>query len=328
MITDDRLFDQLYTDGLISDASFDKIKQRQLNPLYSVHWEAKTALYTGIAALTTGLGILIYKNIDSIGHQVILILIALITAGCFAYCFKYKKPFRAGKVPAPSTFFNYVLLLGTLSMLIFTGYLQYQYRVFGSHYGLATFIPMVALFCIAYGFDHVGILNMAITNLGIWLGVSVSLKQLLAYNTFNNSAVIYTYLGFGLLLLLAAWLTQREKIKPHFKFSYEHYGLHVCFITLLAGYSFHYDARTALLWPAGLLLLAAIAFKDAYRQKIFYFLVLVLLYGYIAIGCLVARLLFNFDNFDGISGLFLYLILSATGLIYLMIRINKKLKAA
>src|SRR6185312_13904089 len=140
----DHLYENLHADGLISDKSFEKIKQKQ--DLFSVHWEVKTLLYLGVLLLTTGLGILIYENIDTIGHKVVLALIALICTGCFVYCFKMVLPFSSEKVKSPNTWFDYILLLGSLSLLTFIGYLQYEYKVFGTNYNLATLIPMLMLF--------------------------------------------------------------------------------------------------------------------------------------------------------------------------------------
>jgi hypothetical protein len=325
--TEAGIYEQLHTDGIISDSSFEKIKVSRLTTLFSIHWEIKTILYLGIMLLTGGIGILIYKNIDSIGHQVILLLIALLSGGCFSYCFKHKKPFSPAKVQTPNTFYDYVLLLGTISLVIFVGYLQYQYNVFGSNYGLATFIPMLALFYIAYSFDHIGILNMAIANLGIWMGVSVTPKQLLAAGTFNNQSIIYAYLGFGLILLALAWLSQRFILKKHFKFSYQHYGIHVSLIALLAGYVFNYYYYY-LIWLVGLFILSAIIYKDAYKEKSFYFILLTVLYSYIAFSCLFVRAMVSFNDVGAFYLLFLYFIGSAVGLILLLIHLNKKLKAS
>jgi hypothetical protein len=322
---DYELYKNLHSEGVISAESLNKIEQRHNHPMFSVHWELKTLLYVAILLLTTGLGILVYKNIDSIGHQVILLFIALICAGCFAYCFKFKKPFHSTKVTAPNSFFDYILLLGTISFLIFVGYLQYQYNVFSTNYGMATFIPMLVLFYIAYDFDHAGILNMGITNLGIWMGISVTPKQLLAYHNFNSQTIIYTYLGFGFILLIAAWLTEKYAFKKYFKFSYQHYGIHVCFIALLAGYFFNYDKGTSMLWLLGLFALAAVIFNDAYKQRSFYFLLLVILYSYIGLSSLVIRAL---ASTEAISLIFTYFIFSSGGLAYLLIYLNKKLKAA
>jgi hypothetical protein len=324
----DDLYRQLHADGLISDTSYSKINQQRLNLLFSVHWEIKTILYLGIMMLTGGIGILVYKNIDTIGHQVILGFLALLCAGCLTYCFKHKKPFSPAKVQTPNTFFDYVLLLGTISLVTFVGYLQYQYTIFGNNYGMATFIPMLALFYIAYSFDHIGILNMAIANLGVWMGVSVTPKHLLLVGNFDSQSIIYTYLSLGLLLLLLAWLSQKFIVKKHFKFSYEHYGIHVSFVSLLAGYFFNYESASSMLWLLGLFALAAALYYDALREKSFYFLLLTVLYTYFAISCILVRTLIAFNDVGAFYLLFMYFIGSAVGLIFLLIHLNKKIKTA
>jgi hypothetical protein len=321
-------YQQLHTDGLIGDESFAKITHREQNPLLSVHREVKAILYLGILLLTTGLGILIYKNIDTIGHQVILLLIAAISGGCFAYCFKNKRPFSTGKAQSPSAFFDYILLLATITFVTFIGYLQYQYNIFGSNYGLATFIPMLALFYIAYSFDHIGILTMAIINLGVWMGVSVTPKQLILAGTFSSQPVINTYLTFGLLLIAAALASQKLMFKSHFKFTYYHYGVHVTFISLLAGYFFNYRTGAPLLWILGVFILAGVVFKDAYKHKQFYFLLLTTLYSYFAFSCLLVQMLDHAINSDLLGLLFLYFTITPVLLIIFLIKLNKKLKSA
>ncbi|MBC7961215.1 MAG: DUF2157 domain-containing protein, partial [Vallitaleaceae bacterium] len=142
-------YDDLLARGLLSENTFNRIKQKHAAGLFSLFWELKTLLYIGVSLLSTGLGILIYKNIDSIGHQVVLAAIASLCAGCFYWCNKHKMPFSYQRVESSGAFIDYILLLGTLSFLTFVGYLQVQYEVFGLHYGMATFIPMVVLFFIA-----------------------------------------------------------------------------------------------------------------------------------------------------------------------------------
>ena len=113
------LFDQFHKEGLISDLSLQKIKQQEAARLFSVHWEVKTILYLGILLLTGGLGILIYKNIDTIGHQAIITAIGLLCIGCFIYCERKKLPFTKTRVPAPNSYCDYILLLGGLSLITF-----------------------------------------------------------------------------------------------------------------------------------------------------------------------------------------------------------------
>ena len=82
------LLEQLHADGLVLPESYAKIKWKQQHILISVHWEIKTLLYLGVLLLSAGFSILVYKNIATIGHQVILLFIALVCSGCFFYCFK------------------------------------------------------------------------------------------------------------------------------------------------------------------------------------------------------------------------------------------------
>ncbi|QHS54125.1 DUF2157 domain-containing protein [Mucilaginibacter sp. 14171R-50] len=320
------IYNKLHADAYISDNSFENLGQKHTKKLFSVHWELKILLYLGVMLLTAGLGILVYKNIDTIGHQAVLAFIALVSIGSFAYCFKFKPPFSWGKVKAPNTGFDYILLLGSISMVTFIGYLQYQYNVFGLSYGLATFVPMLLLFFLAYYFDHLGILSMAIAALALWMGVSITPKTLLAYGTFNSSEIISTYVVLGLMLLAAAYITQRFDIKKHFKFSYHHYGVHVTFIALLAGYFDRYDTALSVLWIVMLLALAVYIYLDAYKERSFYFILLTILYSYFALSCLLVRLLYALMREGSIYLLLMCFIGSAIGLIFLLINVNKSLK--
>jgi hypothetical protein len=78
------IFEQLHKQNFISQEELDKIKQQQ--PV-SVHWDVCTCLYFGIFLVTTALGILVYKNIDTIGHTAIVSAIGILCAVCFVYCF-------------------------------------------------------------------------------------------------------------------------------------------------------------------------------------------------------------------------------------------------
>eukprot|EP01133_Synstelium_polycarpum_P011260 gene11260-13141_t len=293
------LLKRLHQQGLISVSSFEKIEQKHQNSLFSLHWELKTLLYLGVMLLSTGLGIVIYQNIDTIGHQVILLIIALISGGCFFYCFKNRKPFSRALVKSPGSMFDYLLLLGSLSFLTFVGYIQYQYQIFGTNYGLATFFPMVVLFFLAYEFDHLGILSLGITNLALWMGVSVTPKQLLMSINYNSQQIVYVYLLLGLLLLAAAFLSSRYDFKKHFGFTYMHFGAHVAFISMLCAYFIYYDSGYAFLFLLGVFGLGYYVYQDALKRSSFYFLLLAVLYAYFAFSCLVVNVVIRLGNNEG-----------------------------
>ena len=323
-----RLFEQLHTEGLLSDSSFEKIKNASNNQTISLHWDIRTLLYLGVLLLSGGLGVLIYKNIDTIGHQAILVFIALICASAFFYCFKTKLPFAVSKVESPNVYFDYVLLLGCLTFMSFIAYLQFQYNVFGTRYGLATFLPMLVLFFSAYFFDHLGILSLAITNLAAWIGITVTPSQLLKANDFNSSTIIYTSLFLGAFLVALAFVSKMKAFKPHFEFTYANFGTHLLFISCLAA-MFHFD-HVYLLWFLLLIALAYFFFTRAMQNKSFYFLVVTALYTYVGMGYVVIQLIDSVGRF-GLGSIYiglLYFIASGIGLVLFLIRSNRKIKAA
>jgi len=322
-----KLFEELKAAGLISPASLEKTQFDLKNRLFSLHWELRTMLYLGVLLLSGGLGILVYKNIDTIGHTAILIFICLVWAGGFYYCSKKKLPFSFLKVAAPNSFFDYILLLSCISFIIFIGYWQYQYHVFGERFGLVTFIPMLVLFVSAYFFDHLGVLSMAITNLAAWAGIAITPLQILKVNDFNSESIIFTGIALGVGLIALGYVTRLRNIKSHFEFTYTNFGMHLLFIATLAAI-FHFDK----LYAVWFVVLAGIAFyfyKEAIRSKSFYILLMLTLYSYIGLSYVIINFIFSTLHADmgGIYLSLLYFIITGLGLIMFLISMNKKLKA-
>ena len=303
-----------------------KIRKQESGNLISVHWELKIILYLGVLLLTSGLGIMVYKNIDTIGHQAIVVFIALLSAGCFFYCFKTKAPFSYKKVEAPNQIFDYALLLGCLSFVSLIAYLQFEYTLFGNRFGLASFIPLLVLFFSAYYFDHLGILSLAITNLAAWAGITVTPTRILKDNDFNSDSIIYTGILLGILLVVASIASKKLKVKAHFEFTYSNFGTHVLFISCLAA-MFNFE-KTYLLWFLLLLGICAFYYIKALSEKSFYYMLLLTFYGYIGLSYVVIRLMFSLgDDIGSIYLAFLYFIASALGMIAFLISMNKKLKS-
>ncbi|MCW3467358.1 DUF2157 domain-containing protein [Chitinophaga nivalis] len=319
-----QIFEQLHATGLIDDPSLAAVKAAEDKRLFSLHWEIKTLLYLGVLLLSGGLGILVYENIDTIGHQVILLVIALICAGCFIYCFKQKSPFSWEQVQSPHAFFDYALLLGCLTFVTFIGYLQFQYTAFGTAYGLATFIPLLLLTFSAYYFDHLGVLSMAITNLAAWMGLTLTPLQLLSGNDFGNLFIIQTGFVLGLLLLCLGELSGRKKWKAHFAFTYQNFGAHIFYIACVS--SMLLQEHLYLQWFLAIAVITWYLFRKAFREHSFYFILIAVLYTYLASCILLGRLLIILDNIEAIYAMLFYIIFSAIGVILLLVHLNKKIR--
>lgn len=321
---DKRIFQKLLHEELITHSEFEKVVSQEFEPV-SVHWDLRTLLYLGIVLLTTALGILVYENIDTIGHSVIIISIGILCAGCFWYCTKNAQKYSREKITSINIWFDYILLLGCLLLLTFVGYLQFEYNVFGNRWGLATFIPMVLLFTAAYYFDHLGVLSIAIVNLATWVGITVTPLQILRSNDFGSTRLIYSGLVLGVLLVTVSFASVYYHIKAHFYFTYKNFGCHIFLISLLAA-TFNFE-QLYFLWFLALLATCYFLYINALKEKSFYFLVISILYAYIGLSYVVVRLLFSSNAEEGAAylGIF-YFILSGIGLIMLLIHLNKLLK--
>ncbi|UYQ95028.1 DUF2157 domain-containing protein [Chitinophaga horti] len=315
------LFERLHREGHLSDASLQNVKTAEKHRLFSLHWELKTLLYLGVLLLSGGLGTLIYKNIDTIGHLAIIFLIAVISAGCFFYCFRQKRPFSWHKVLSPNVFFDYILLLGCLTMITFITYLQAQYTVFGYGYSASTFIPMVILFFAAYYFDHLGVLSLAITTLGSWMGIALTPLDILNANNFGDQQLIFTGIILGALLLALSYLSRERDLKQHFSFTYANFGVHIMFIALIAAELYFEN----MLWFLPLVALTVFFLLQARKERSFYFVLITILYSYVALTITILMSIGRYMDWDVLAILF-YFLFSGIGCIAWLMGEHKRLK--
>lgn len=307
----------LKNDGIITDDECQKIEKYEATKLFSVHWELRTILYAGILLLTSGIGILVYKNIDTIGHQVVLAAIALACIGCFYYCFKNKVSYNNELVENPSPLFDYIALLGSLLFGTFIGYFQYQYHLFGNNIWAATLVTGIVFLAGAYLFDHKGLLSLGITSLASSIGLSITPLQILQSNNFDSKPLTFSALVFGLGLAVMAKVGERERIKAHFGFTYNNFAINLLFCASLACL-FMYDWK-----PFSFLLIAVICayyIKQAIDNQLFYFMLLSVIYTYIAVTYAIFDFIFYMNWAETAFGLgFYYFFATCGGVVYFLI---------
>lgn len=290
---------------------------------FSLHYELRTVLYLGITLLTGGLGVLIYQNLDTIGHGVIVALIALITLACFGFVFWKRQPFTWEEAKNAHTFADFALLLGCTSFLILEGYLQFQYDLFGTKYGLVTILPAILFFFSAYIFDHRGVLSMAITAFASWVGVSIAPLSVLSQNDFSAPHFINTAIVLGLGLSATGLVSEYKNLKKHFSFTYLLLGSNLTLIAALTG------MFSQLLWfiyAFITLILCVGLFLYARKTQSYIFLLMGTIYGYIALTYILFKLVFSVDNELVYSLAMYYFLLSGVGVIMFLLNIKKILK--
>jgi hypothetical protein len=303
--------------SIISTEHFDILKKEEETQPISVHWEVRILLLAGISFLSGGLGVLVYKNIDTIGHQVIIALIALATATCAWYVHKKRQPFLLKYSQKEQPLADNILLLGCSLFLILEGYLQFQYQIFGTQYGIATLIPAIIFTFCAYRFDHIGVLTMALTGFAAWAGITVTPLSIFQENVFKNEAtLIHMGIVVGIVFILVGLILNYQRIKPHFTFSYLNFGFNlVCIAALYGAFSITQTPYCILC-----LVMSALGILYARREQSYVFLLFGVIYGYIALTTLISKLPLGFE------GWMLYGVLSCFGIVMFFLNFKKILQ--
>ena len=314
------LLQNLIEKGLISSEQSTIISEYEKNEPFSLHYELRTLLYLGITLLTGGLGVLIYQNLDTIGHGVIVALITIITLACFTFSFLKREFFTWLEVKTPHHFSDFVLLLGCASFLILEGYLQFQYNLFGLKYGLVTFIPAMLFFFCAYFFDHRGVLSMAITAFASWVGVSIAPFSVLEKNNFSAPNFLLTAIILGLVLSALGLISEYKNLKKHFSFTYLLFGSNLTLIATLTGMFSH---ENWFMYVLITLTLCIGLFLYARKTLSYIFLLIGVIYGYIALTYLLFKVTGAFnEDFMYMFAMYYYL-LSGVGVIIFLMKIKK-----
>ena len=254
---------------------------------FSLHYEMRALLYLGTTLLAGGLGVLVYQNIDSIGHGVIIAVITGLMAACFTYAARHRAPFTWSTAPKTSVGADYLLLLGCLLFVVLEGYVQYQYNLFGTRYGLVTMIPALVFLPLAYWFDHRGVLAMGLTALASWVGLSVAPLAVLTENEFWDDSIRGAAIGLGVVLMAAGFYSEHSGRKAHFAFTYLLLGSNLALAALATSLfraTFHEQPGLGLSYVILILALCGGLFWYARRVQSYWFLVLAAGYAYFA-GC-------------------------------------------
>ncbi|KAA9347768.1 DUF2157 domain-containing protein [Larkinella humicola] len=302
-----RVLQELADQHLLDEQQRVVIQSVEDQKLFSVHWELRSLLYAGILLFTTGTGWLIYKYIDQIGHNLLILALAVVCAACFAFAIRFKGPLTTAHSPSRSPFGDYALLLGCLLFLTLEGYLQYQYNLFGTRYGLVTFLPAILFLTLAYLFDHRGVLAMGLTALISWIGVTVRPLEFYFRGNLRDLTVLLSAIVLSLVLMAGALVLDRQRIKRHFTLTTLTFAGNLLLVALVAGL-FNFKEQDLLFAVA--LAVACVAF-DWYARKehSFLFLLMSTFYGYIGVTYLVFHYLHLRDE-----ATYLYWIITGIGI--------------
>lgn len=320
----DRLTQALFDKNLISEEQLISVKAHHSLGIFSLRNELSFLLYTAVLLFTSGAGILIYKNIDSIGHTAILTLLLALTGVCFYFCYKKAPQFRWEETAFESPMYDYLVLLATILSCIFIGYIQVQYEPFGKDVSVTTLLSaLVALYC-GYYFDNRSALSIGVTGLAAFIGITITPRALIDNDIYTTEAQTYT--GILLAAALVAWAeySVRHNLKKHFNLVFVTFALHLMGICCIKG-------MFETLWFIFPVVLGGGCYyfhKKSYELSATSVFVFTQVYGYIGFNILMYRLFEITGLFDLLSDFFTLFILLypayIVGSIILFVRMIKK----
>jgi hypothetical protein len=311
---------ELYERSLISEEQFRKIDAITSGKILSVFYELRTLLYLGVLMFTTGAGVLIYQNIGELGHLISILILTLIMLGCYWYVITRGGDYSNDQVKSPNAYFDYILLLGCLLFVSIQGYIQFQYEAFTEWMEWNTLITALFFFYVAYRYDHLGVLSLAISAFASFWGLSVSPQKWYSSDFFDTSDLHITAIVFATILTLIVLLLDKKSVKRHFTFTYLLFCFIIFFTGAIAGIFINrdYDILYSLIVYAG----CVFAWYQAQANKSYLFLIYAFIAGYIVTTYLLSEYIF----YDQPWIWYNYFLISCGGVVYLIIKYKKLFK--
>ncbi|WP_430614091.1 DUF2157 domain-containing protein [Flavobacterium sp. JP2137] len=311
---------------LLTANQFEQIEAYRSRKIFSVRTELKALLYGAVLLFTSGVGLLIYQNIDTIGHLSILGLLVVIAAVCLYFAFKNSAGFKRDETAFDNPVFDYLVLAGVSLSCVFVAYLQFQYNAFGSHYGLATIVPVLICFSCAYYFDNKSALSIGVTGLAAYVGLTVSPQALFQSEFYDDKTLSYSAVLLGVVLVLWSIYAAKVNLKKHFNLVYLTFALHLISLSLLS----NLFQESGWWYIVPLVASSYFFYRASYQNASISLFVCTVLYAYIGFTGFVFRTLDYFDVFDDLfEGLLmvspLYFIALIVWFIKLIKNFNKQL---
>jgi hypothetical protein len=299
---------------LISQDEFDKIYPVVSGKVFSVFYDLQSLLYLGVMLFTTGAGILIYQNIGDMGHVISILAMSMLCGVCFWYTHKKSVPYTPLAVKSPTPYYDYILLLGSLLFVSIQGYLQFQYAILDNNLSTSTLTTALLFFFLAFRYDHVGVLSLAITSFASFWGLAVSPQKWYASNFFESANLHNVAIVFGIVMAGIALVLNRKNIKRHFTFTFFNFSFLLFFVAAVAG--LFIDGEFYLVYTLLIFAGCAFAYYASKLTQSFLFLLFAFVAGYIGITFLLATTIFSEL---GIGWVY-YVLLSCGGFVYFIIK--------
>jgi hypothetical protein len=280
-------FLELRAAGEIDDAAASRAIALEQGAVFSVFQELRFALYASVAAITSGIAILLQKNLDRIGPVTLILALGVVAAACYGTAWRTRSRGETRSLGG-----DYLLLLGALILSADVGYAESQFHWLGSHWSWHLLILATLHAATAYVLDSRLVLSVSLATLAGWFGVEGNWSAVLGIDGTPGRVGIQAIVYGGAVI---AWHEAHRYLRgnPAFLYVFENFAANAGFCGALA---LCFARETRLVGLVVLMTVAIISIHKALRgnQEIF------LIYGicYASLGlCSVEAQVFPFGLF-------------------------------
>ena len=182
-------------------------------------------LYLGVAALTTGVGLLFRSELQNLGPITIALAVGLAASLCLIWVARRSPPFSRETVTAPNFAFDYLLVLGALLAAADLAFLETRFRALGQLWTIHLLIVALLHAALAFRFDSRALFGLALVSFAAWRGVAATSLERSVFGFFDHTdAIRVNALGCGLLFVFLGRLLTRKDFKAHFEPTAAHLG--------------------------------------------------------------------------------------------------------
>ncbi|MDB6099325.1 MAG: hypothetical protein JWN58_2028 [Gammaproteobacteria bacterium] len=271
---------ELKAAGVIDEATASRAVALERGSIFSVFEELRFALYAAVAAITTGLGLLLKENLNRIGAAALIGALALAACGCYATALR---TLLRGKTRSIGG--DYVLLLGALIASADLAYAESQFHWLGSEWQWHVLILAAFHAATAYVFNSRLLLSASLASVAGWFGIEGRIATL--FDTVGSSGNLGMHaIICAATILVWRWGNRRLGGSVQFETVFEHFAANIGFWGALA---LCLTPGSRLAGVAILLALAAACLIKALRSAQEMFAVYGAAYTALALCCLEAQ---------------------------------------
>lgn len=193
--------------------------------LVSLSVGIQALLYLGVAALTSGVGLLFKDQIANLGPLAIASGVGAVSALCLLWVVRRSPGFSENEVASPHFAYDTILVLGALLAAADLAFIESRFSPLGDAWPLHLLIVSVFYAALAFRFDSRTLFALALTTFAAWRGVAATSVERAVFGFFSDTgAVRVNALGCGIVFVLLGLALGRRKLKVHFEPTAAHLG--------------------------------------------------------------------------------------------------------